>query len=506
MKKQTIIKGTIILTIGGLISRTLGFVNRIYVSNLIGAEGMGLYQFIFPIYMVCYTVCCSGLFTAISRLTADEGARGSKANVKKMLFIATSISLALAIILMIILFIFAEFISISIMHEPRIATGLRIISLSIPFTALAHCIKGYFYGVNKPTVPAISQVTEQIIRISFIYVLSSSFIAKGLNYAVSVAVLGMAIGEISTCLIVYLFYVGETKKILVKKASQTYRYFYKKVSAIALPLTTNRLITTMLASFETILIPSQLKAFGYSHSYAISIFGTLTGMALPLIFFPTVVTTSASLVLLPAISEAHARKQKGIIKNMVSKTIKFSLMIGIVFAFFFFAFGKNLGVIIYGESYVGTLLVILSFLCPFLYLQTTLGSLLNGIDKHLITFRNNIIGLTIRIAFIFISVPLIGIKGYLIGMVVSLIVVSVMDIFYLIKATGLYFNVLTFVVMPVICCIGTLSLHRILLQIGAQPFSLRINTLMDVAFYFVILTPLLVITKCISVQDFKNPQ
>ncbi|PKM95649.1 MAG: hypothetical protein CVU84_02270 [Firmicutes bacterium HGW-Firmicutes-1] len=503
MKKQTIIKGTLILTIGGLISRVLGFVNRIYLSNIIGAEGMGLYQLIFPIYMICYTFCCSGIFTAISRLTAEEMAKGSKSDVKKMIRIVTAIATSLGVALMVLLYLNAEFISIRIIHEPRIVAGLRIVSISIPFTAIAHCVKGYFYGVNKPTLPAISQVTEQIIRISIIYLLSSSFILKGLEYACAVAVIGMAVGEISTCLFVYLFYYGETRKILISKAAKTYRYFVKKISAIAIPLTTNRLITTILSSFETILIPGMLKSYGYSHNYAISVYGTLTGMAFPLIFFPTVVTTSASLMLLPAISEAYARKQKGVIKNTVSITIKFSIMMGIVFNFFFLAFGKDLGLMVFNEGYVGTLLISLSFLCPFLYLQTTLGSLLNGIDKHMITFRNNIIGLGLRIMFIYLLIPQLGLKGYLIGLLVSLIVVSVLDIYCLVKATSLSFNPLTFIVMPALCCVGTLALHTVFMRIYTFSYGFKVNTLIDMAFYFIVVMPLLLMTRCISFKDFK---
>lgn len=503
MKKQTIIKGTLILTIGGLISRVLGFINRIYLSNIIGAEGMGLYQLIFPIYMICYTVCCSGIFTAISRLTAEEMAKGSKADVKKMIRIVTVIATSLGVALMAILYINAEFISVRIIHEPRIEIGLRIVSISIPFTAITHCVKGYFYGVNKPTLPAISQVTEQIIRISIIYMLSSTFVSKGLGYACAAAVVGMAIGEISTCILVYLVYYGETKRILISKASKTYRYFAKKITAIAIPLTTNRLITTILSSFETILIPGMLKSYGYSHNYAISVYGTLTGMAFPLIFFPTVVTTSASLMLLPAISEAYARKQKGVIKNTVSITIKFSLMMGIVFCFFFLAFGENLGLLIFNEGYVGTLLVSLSFLCPFLYLQTTLGSLLNGIDKHMFTFRNNIIGLGIRIMFIYLLIPRVGLKGYLIGLLVSMIVVTVLDIYCLVKATSLCFNPFTFIIMPAVCCISTLALHHVFMRIYTFSYSLKVNTLLNMAFYFIVVIPLLLVTRCISFKDFK---
>lgn len=501
MKKQTIIKGTLILTIGGLISRILGFINRIYLSNLIGAEGMGLYQLVFPIYMICYTICCSGTFTAISRLTAEENAKGNNANVKKMLRAVTVVSVSIGVLLMLLLYFNAEFISVKIIKEPRITSGLRIISLSIPFTALTHCIKGYYYGINKPTLPAISQVTEQVIRISVIYILSLSFISKGLGYACAVAVIGMAIGEISSCLLVFIFYKSETKNILIKKASKRYKHFIKKLTSIAIPLTTNRLITTLLTSFESILIPNMLKTYGYSHNYSISIYGTLTGMAMPLIYFPTVITNSASLMLLPAISEANAKKQKAIIINTVSKTLKFSLLLGITFAFFFLGFGEKLGLLVYNESYVGSLLVSLGLLCPFLYLQTTLGSLLNGINKHMITFRNNIIGLTIQIIFIYLLIPILGLKGYLIGLIISLIIVSVLDIYTLIKVTSFTFNSFTFIVIPVICCAISLLLQNNVIKIIKLNFSFKINSLIEMLIYFLILLPLFFITKCISIND-----
>lgn len=503
MKRQTIIKGTLILTLGGLISRVLGFVNRIYLSNIIGAEGMGLYQLIFPIYMICYTICCSGIFTAITRLTAEEAAKGSKANVKKLIRVVSVIATGIGIVLMGLLYSNAEFIAVKIIDDPRIISGLKIVSFSIPFSALAHCIKGYFYGLNKPTLPAISQVTEQIIRISAIYLLSSLFVPKGLDYACTVAVIGMALGEMSTCILVYAFYFGEAKQIFISKATKTYRYFAKRITTIALPLTTNRLITTILSSFETILIPGMLKTYGYTHKYAISVYGTLTGMAFPLIFFPTVVTTAASLMLLPAISEAYARKQTGVIKNTTSVTIKFSIMMGIVFTFFFLVFGENLGVLVFSEPYVGTLLISLSFLCPFLYLQTTMGSLLNGIDKHMITFRNNIIGLGLRILFIYLLIPIMGLKGYLIGLLVSLIVVSVLDIYHLIKATSLFFNPITFIIMPVLCCIGTIAIHNLLIRLLNISISFKLNTLFEMLLYFIIVTPLLFLTRCISVKAFR---
>jgi stage V sporulation protein B len=503
MKKQTIIKGTIILTVAGLITRLLGFANRIYLSNLIGAEGMGLYQLVFPIYMVCYTICCSGLFTAVSRLTAEEKGKVNSPNVHKPMLIVTLISTTISIMLMILLYINADLLSIKLINEPRISLGLKIVALTLPFTAITHCIKGYYYGLNKPLIPATTQVLEQIVRISVIYILSSFFISKGLDYACAMAVIGMALGEVASCTILILSYTTNIKKATVK-ASKKYNYFIKKVTSISLPITTNRLITTLLVSIETILIPTKLQAYGYSHSYALSIYGTLTGMALPLIFFPTIVTNSASLMLLPAIANANARNNKSMIKLTVTKTLKYTIIMGIISTFLFIAFGKDLGTIIYNEKYVGTLLVTLGWLCPFLYLQITLGSILNGLDKQLITFRNNIIGLGVRIIFIYTLIPKYGLNGYLWGLLAGYLIVSALDAYYLIKVIIIPFNVTDFIIKPIIVCGASLSMVNLLNRLYHLPFSYTINTLILVFMYCIILLPLLIITKCITLNELKK--
>jgi stage V sporulation protein B len=504
MRKRTIIKGTIILTISGILTRILGFVNRVYLSNLIGAEGIGLYQLVFPVYMICYTICCTGLFTAITRLTAEENAKGSKANAKKLVLIATTISVLISIVLMILLYFNAQLICTRLIGEPRIAIGIKIIAFSIPFTALAHSIKGYFYGLNKPTLPAIAQLIEQIIRIAVIMLLSSTLIDRGLEYALAAAVIGVTVSEMISCIMVVIYFHAKTSSILIKKATQSYLYFSKRIASIAVPLTSNRLITSFLSSVELLLIPTKLQAFGFSHSYAINIFGTLTGMALPLIYFPTVVTTAASLMLLPAISEAYAKGQKTVIKKTVAKTIKFTLIMGIFSTFFFLRFGSDLGNIIFNEPYVGTLLMILCWICPFLYLQTTLGSILNGLNKHMITFRNSIIGLVIRIGFIYTFIPIWGLKGYLIGLVVSVVIVSSLHIYHLVRTTAVNFDAMNFILKPVFCCLAGLSAIYMIKYFIVLPSNAIYHTGLLMAIYCLITLASFYISQCITIEDIKG--
>ncbi|TCK98560.1 stage V sporulation protein B [Natranaerovirga hydrolytica] len=461
--KNSIIKGAFILTAVGLVTRVIGFLYRIYMSNLIGAEGMGIFQLIFPVFMICYTLCCSGLFTAISKLVAAQKASNNSTNISKVINMATLISFSLSVLLSVIIYFFSEYISSNILNEPRTLLSLKILAFTVPFTAIGSSVKAYFYGLQKTFIPASSQLMEQIIRVLSVYLLSGFFIPLGLEYACAMAVIGMALGEVITCFYVIIAYRISLKSKLnqwSKKANYIYKYkssiyhsyktISKSIAAIAVPLTANRVLITLLSSVETILIPSRLQLYGLNHSASISIYGVLTGMAMPLILFPSVFTSSLSLMLLPAVSEANASKNKNAIRITTSKTLQYTLLIGIISTFIFIVFGEPLGLKIYNDPLVGNFLIILAWLCPFMYLNSTLGSILNGLDYELITFRNNTIGLGIRITFTFFVIPILGLQGYLWGVLVSSLVITLLDLLKIVKVTTIKFDVVQWLLKPLL--------------------------------------------------------
>ncbi|MFP4697661.1 MAG: stage V sporulation protein B [Eubacteriales bacterium] len=505
-KKDSIIKGALILTIAGLISRVLGFLYRIYMSNLIGSEGMGVYQLIFPIFMICYTVCCSGLFTAISKLVAAERAKNNVRNMSRVVNGATLISFCLSIILFVILYFNGKYISHQLLNEPRTLLSLKVLAITIPFTAISSSVKGYFYGLKKTIIPASAQLIEQIIRILVVYCIASLFMPMGLEYACAMAVIGMAVGEILTC-----FYVIITYRISLSHSKgnnrhySSYRKIIRRITTIAIPLTANRVLITLLQSIETILIPSRLKIYGLSHTEAMSIYGVLSGMALPLIMFPSVFTNSLSMMLLPTVSEAQASKNKKSISYTTSKTLQYTLMIGIASTCLFIVFGNPLGTKIYNEAFVGTLLITLAWLCPFIYLNTTLSSILNGLDYEMITFRNNSIGLGIRIIFTIFVIPLFGLKGYLWGLLISFLAVALLDIIKIVKITKVQFNISKWLFKPILAalCVSLTIRYTYYNYIYPNTESLFVLLItcgiFGLSYFF-----LLIILRCIPKKDLRN--
>ena len=165
--KSTLAKGTVILTIAGLLTRVLGFFYRIWLSDELGSELLGIYQMIFPISSVCYTIYASGIQTAISKLTAEK-----KTGIS-VFFHGLILSLFLSLLLSLIVYETAPFLASRFLFEERTIAPLRILSFMFPFGAVTACCNGYYYGKGNSRFPAISQLTEQLIRIACAYLLAT---------------------------------------------------------------------------------------------------------------------------------------------------------------------------------------------------------------------------------------------------------------------------------------------------------------------------------------------
>ena len=191
----------------------------------------------------------------------------------------------------------------------------------------------------------------------------------------------------------------------------------------------NRVIINFLQSIEAIFIPNRLMLYGYDNATALSIYGVLTGMSLPLILFPSAITNSICVLLLPIVSEADASDNVGTIKKAVHKSIRYGFLLGIIFTLIFLCFGKFLGNLLYQSSLAGSFIIVLSFLCPLMYIASTLGSILNGLGKTGLTFLYSMLSLLVRLSFVFFGIPLLGINGYLWGLLASQAVQTLLCMF-----------------------------------------------------------------------------
>lgn len=494
-KKRAFLTGTLLLTGTGFICRVLGFFYRIFLSRTIGAEGLGLYNMVHPVYGICVAMCAGSIQTALSQYIASHMSRG-KLIFRTGLGISMSISFALAFLIC----RNADFLAVHVLMEPRCAPFLPIMGISVPFAAFHACINGYYYGMQKSKVPAFSQVAEQVVRMVLVFLLADMWIAEGREITVQLAVIGHLIGEIAASVFTFLClwiippeaapeYVPEHAPKGVSKhvpeaaptdapgaaptdapeaaptdapeaaptdapeaddnsVSMFSASVLSPLMALALPLMGNRLVLNLLSSAEAIWIPSRLQMSGLSNSDAFAIYGVLTGMALPFILFPSAITNSMAVLLLPSVAQAQAEGKKGSIAASISMSLRYSLYMGILCIGIFTLFGNTLGISVFHDENAGRFIQILAWLCPFLYLATTMGSILNGLGRTRTTFLQNITALLLRIGFVLIGIPNFGIYAYLIGMLASELLLALMHLWSLKRLTPFSWNAWEMVVKP----------------------------------------------------------
>ena len=458
-RKMAFITGTLLLTSTGFICRILGFFYRIFMSRTIGAEGLGIYNMVHPIFSICFAVCAGSIQTALSQYVAANQTRG-RAVFRTGLVIAMGMSFLLAWVI----YGNAGFLAEKLLLEPRCAPYLPVMAVSVPFAALHACINGYYYGMQKARVPAFSQVAEQVIRMGAVFLIASIWLESGRQITVSLAVYGHLIGEMASAVftVFCLGFFPPCKDGDSRRAPAIPLSFGATAAplmALALPLMGNRLILNVLGSAEAIWIPNRLMSSGLTNSEALSVYGVLTSMALPVILFPSAITNSMAVLLLPTVAEAQADGNEARISSMISMSLRYSCYMGVLCIGIFTIFGNQLGVSVFHDQNAGTYITILSWLCPFMYLATTMGSILNGLGRTSSTFFQNVFAMVIRLAFVLFAIPRYGILGYLWGMLVSELALALMSFLAVKRLVPFCWDTVNMIVKPVLLLLISIGMY-----------------------------------------------
>ena len=416
--KNPVITGTFFLTAAGIVTKLIGFFYRIFLSRVFNEESLGIFGLISPIMMLVHAVCAAGIQNAVTRFVAASR-KDRAAEAYSYLFTGIAISLLLSGSMAYVIFNQAPLIAVSIIGERRCTSLLRISALSFPLATLHSCINGFFYGRKRAAIPACSMIIEQACRVLTVYILFRLSVQTGLNVSLSYICIGLLAGEFSSALFsCFMLAIKPDHADFSMRRSLSCRKGISILS-LALPISLNRVCISFISTIETIQLPKMLVASGLTTSDALSVYGVFSGMALPLIMFPSAFTGSAASLLLPSVSEAQAQGNKKRIQKTIYLTIVLCFLLGVMCFLFFFTFAEILGRVLFDSGIAASQIRALSFVCPFLYMSGTLSSILHGLGKTGITFAFNLASMLFRLGFVFLAVPLIGFSGYIYGTLIS---------------------------------------------------------------------------------------
>lgn len=426
-KKQNLLFGTLLLSAASFISRLCGFSLRIFLSRTFTAEQIGLYQLIFPIYALCFSMTSAGIELALSRSVAKEISLGNKKKAIFFLYISLFFSLLLSVCSMKILQKNASFLAIHILGDLRCETLIMIISRALPFASIHSCVCGYYLGLKQAKITAISQLVEQGIRVASTILLCQA--CPNILFAVH----GIVISEFFSALFCIWYYSRQDFCLVPREMMQKWFHPSKELLTLAIPITANRVLTNLLQNIESISIPLRLQKYGYTNSEALGTFGVLTGMVLPCILFPSAVTNAIATLILPTVAELQSQNNQNSLHCLIKRVLFFCVLLGSSCCILLFISSDIIGLTIFHSSSTADFLKALCWICPFLYTNTTLSSVINGLGKTHITFIISCLCIFIRITAIILFIPNIGIKAYLLSLLFSQFLAFILNLLYLTK-------------------------------------------------------------------------
>jgi stage V sporulation protein B len=439
MSKQTFMQGTIILILAGLITRILGFINKIVVARIMGQEGVGLYMMAIPTFLLTVTLTRLGLPVAISKMVAEADAKGDQKKVKKILVVSLSITGVLSIIFTSALIILAPILSQNLLTDKRTYYPLIAIAPVVPIIAISSVIRGYFQGKQNMRPSAYSQIIEQVVRIVLVALLTGALLPYGVQFAAAGAMISVVIGELAS--LFYMLSVFKLKKrIRIRKrffkSLKDGRTTFNQLMRISLPTTASQLIGSFSYFLEPIAVANSLAIAGVASHLATRQYGELAGYAIPLLFLPTFITHSLSVSLVPAISEAAAQKKFGIIEYRLNQALRLAMISGGISVVITYVFAVPLMDLMYDAPSVAVYVKIMAPLFFFFYFQGPLAAVLQALDLAKSAMYNSIIGAVVKIGAIVIlaSKPSLGIMGAALAIVIGIVLVTLLHFSTVVKA------------------------------------------------------------------------
>ncbi len=449
IQKDLFIKNGIILTVSSLIIRSLAMAFRVYLSSCAGTVGIGIYQLITSVYAVFALICTSGITITVTRLTADVLAKGSPG---KALFITEKfliISLVFSSLLSALLFFSSDFISVFILSDDRCAAALMLLAPSLPFMSFSAVLRGYFSAKRKMIFTAAEQLLEQLAEIGVCIIVFSYFSPQTPQGACCAAVSGTTAAELLSFVYSLSVYIIHKKRLHCRK--EPVKHIIADALPVALPCTANSGLRSALSAIENILIPAGLIKYGADSAAALGEYGIITGLAMPVIVFPSVFILPFSSLIIPEMSQANVLNHKNGIRHMsermTSAILKYSLPVMFVMIFF----SRDIGNILYSSEKSGFYIAVLAPVIPLMYLDSGVDGILKGLNEQTSYFIFNLIDSIIRVILTWLLLPKLGALGIIVVILFSELLNTTMSFARLIKVTRLRFSLTEYLLRPVLC-------------------------------------------------------
>ena len=506
MKKQSLIKASLVLGIAGIVARFLGLFFRWPLIMLIGDEGVGYYQMSYPLYMF-FVAMASGVPVAISKMISEKKAKGDIEGIFVILKESTILMMLLGTGTTLILFVFAKPIIKFVQWDMKSYYALLGISFAPFVISIMTIYRGFFQGLQNMTPSGVSQILEQIGRVIIGVGLAILLLPKGIEYAAGGAAFGAAAGGVIGASYLHEKYKKVKREMWNKKVKSNPEVL-SAILKIALPISVGTTVGTIMSLIDSILVPQKLLQAGLSSESATILYAQLTGKANVITNIPLTLSMALGTSLIPIIAENYIMRKRGELESKVQLSMKMSMIIAMPCTLGLYFLAGPIMKLIFPGRYDGILILkYLSISVPFIVITQTTTSIMQGIGHYIRPIINLFLGCIVKIILTFILVPIpeINIYGAVIASISAYLVAAILNLISLRSRLKLRLDVYKSFIKPIIAAtimiIGVLSSYIFLFnKTGSNTSSCLIAIFLGIIIYVI----LILILRIFSIDEIRN--
>lgn len=496
MRRDRFLKNSLILICSNLITGIFSFIFSIILSRQLGPEGMGLYGLVMPVYDLFICLICGGMITAISKVAAVYFAKDDFRNLNRSIDISLMFNCIWALLVVCFVFVNSSYISTYIIKDNRTIQAVQVMCPAMLFIGLSSVLKGYFYGISNIKVPAFIDISEKLFRIIFMLSIVTLFSINGVKKTVTAAYITLAIGELSSFILLYICYkLRKTKyKFSVSQPEDKLQLLFN-ILIISFPLCLNGFLSTTLATASALIIPRRLVSSGIEYSVALSMIGKFKGMSLSIIFFPIIIVNSISTVLIPDLSEKISKKNYWEVENRILQVMKIAFLLGIATMMICLSIPDSLGQLFFKRTDLGSYIKFLALSAPVTFTAATTFGILNGLGKQNIILRNTLITSVEELILLYIltGISWINIYGYGVTLIITSLTLLALNIYEIKKHVNLSFTLYEFLIYILLGILLFFVLSILNNLIPASLFALKNFIIIGLGFFLAFICTIFVI-------------
>lgn len=444
-ERNLFLRGALVLAIAGMISKIMGSVYTIFLQNIIGDRGLGLYQMAYPIYSTLLILSTAGFPVAVSKFVAEHIAIGDYRGAKKVFRVATFLLLISGVVCFFVLWMGAQWFA-NISGDPAAVYAIRAIAPALLIVPVMAAIRGYFQGWQQMEPTAVSQVIEQFIRVGTIIIASWLLLSWGEEWAAAGAAFGAVTGA---CVSFFLLigYVWKKRQLFRHDVrmpnripTERNRAVLKKLFYYAIPVSLGALVVPLMNNVDVITVGNLLKQTGISQEQATEMFGLLSGRAFKLMMLPSTIATAIGVALMPAIASALAVKDMRKAYNRMELAMRMTVLIALPASVGLFLLAKPVDIMLFKDSSGTSTIMAISLATLFSSVQLTTSAVLQGMGFVYAPVRNLFIGGVCKFIFNLMLVPVYGIEGAAFSTVLSFFIAAALNLWDVTRRSGLSFD------------------------------------------------------------------